>query len=73
MTNLETRVARLEGTQSKANLESMTDDELSAHISTLPFESPEGYDAIIALVMRHPSAFPVVHDAPDHETIDSDD
>ena len=65
--NRENRVARLEGAQSKANLKSMTDDELSAHISTLPFESSEGYEAIIALVLRHPSAFPVVHDDPDYK------
>jgi hypothetical protein len=67
MLNLKNRVARLEGAQSKVNLMSMTDDELSAHINTLPFESAEGYAAIIALVMRHPSAFPVVHDDPAHK------
>lgn len=69
MTNLETRVARLESAQSKANLKSMTDDELSARISTLPFRSKEGFVAIFELIGRHPSAFPVVHEDPSQKSI----
>ena len=64
MRNLENRVARLESAWANVSLQALSDAELSAHIATLPFKSSEQYGAIIALVLRHPSAFPVVKDDP---------
>lgn len=60
MSNLEKRIALLEGARAVANLKAMTDDELMAHAGTLESGSPGWYDAILTKVMRHPSAFPVV-------------
>jgi len=68
--NLENRVARLEAGQAKADMERMNDEELDAYILTLEDGCPSWYDAIIARVMRHPSAFPVVHDDPAHKVDD---
>jgi len=64
--NLENRVARLEAGQAKEDMERMNDEQLDAYILTLEDESSDWYDAIIARVMRHPSAFPVVKDDPAH-------
>ncbi len=64
MGNLENRVARLESARANVSLQALSDAELSAHIATLPLRSPEQYSAIITLVLRHPSAFPVVRDDP---------
>lgn len=62
--NLENRVARLESAQANVSLQALSDAELRAHIATLPFKSSEHYGAIISLVLRHPSAFPVVREVP---------
>lgn len=60
MRSLENRVAQLEGAQENADLKAMTDDELSAYASTLEFGTPECWAAVLAGVLRHQSAFPVV-------------
>jgi len=57
--NLESRLAKLEAVVFRVNLDELTDAELSAHIETLPFESSAMYAAIVALVLRHPSTFPI--------------
>lgn len=44
----------------------MTDEDLDAYIRTLEVGSPAFYDAVIARVLRHRSAFPVVVDDPEH-------
>ena len=66
MTSLEKRVALLEVTQGNKDLKAMTDDELSAYILTLEKGAPRWWDSVLARVMRHPSAFKVVKDDPDH-------
>lgn len=65
-TNLEKRVALLETARVKSNLKAMTDVELGEYIKALEVGSPAFYDAVIARVLRHPSAFPVVVDDPEH-------
>ena len=65
MPRLENRVAKLEAQVLNVNLSELSDEELKTHIGTLPFKSPEGYRATIALVMRHPSTLPVIYDDPD--------
>jgi len=62
--NLESRLAKLEAAVFKVNLNELTDAELNAHADTLPFGSSAMYAAIIALVLRHPSAFPVMKSVP---------
>jgi len=62
--NLESRLAKLEAVVFRVNLDELTDAELSAHIDALPFESAEGYAACLALVLRHPSAFPIAKCVP---------
>ncbi len=59
MTNFKQRLTTLEGIRAKADIRAMTDAELDAHISTLEFGSTECCSAIIARVLRHPSAMPV--------------
>ncbi|MEO7938506.1 MAG: hypothetical protein ABIR55_07775 [Burkholderiaceae bacterium] len=66
-TSLERRIALLESAQVKANLKSMTDEELSGHIRALEIGSPAFYDAVIARVLRHSSTFPIVVNDPEHE------
>ena len=48
----------------KVRFEDLSDDELRAHAATFPFKSPKQYKAIIALILRHGSAFPIIHDDP---------
>jgi len=62
--NLESRLAKLEAVEFRVNLDELTDAELNAHADTLPFGSSAMYAAIIALVLRHPSAFPVMKSVP---------
>ena len=57
--NLEARLAKLEAAVFSVDFSKLTDDELSAHADTLAFGSSAMYAAVIALVLRHPSAFPV--------------
>jgi hypothetical protein len=59
--NLESRVEKLEALLCRLDLKAMTDDQLDAHAKTLPFASAEQYRAILTLVLRHRSAFPVKH------------
>lgn len=66
MASLEKRVAQLEVAQGNADLKAMTDDELSAYILILEDGTPRWWDAVLANVMRHPSAFQVVKDDPDY-------
>lgn len=65
MRSLEKRLAQLEVAQDNADLKAMTEDELSAYIVTLEDGTPRWWDAVLASVMRHPSAFKVVKDDPD--------
>lgn len=62
MPSLEHRVAKLEAEMLKVRFEEMTDDELRAYSRAQPFRSPEEWRSALALVLRHPSAFPVVSD-----------
>ena len=70
MPSLETRVATLEKAAAHVDLKAMTDDELLAYAGKFPMFSSEMYGAIVTLVLRRPSAFPVVYDNPDHESTD---
>ena len=65
MARLEQRIARMEQTVANVDLNAMTDDELRAHARTFPMFSREMYAAILTIVNRHPSAFPVVYDDPE--------
>lgn len=66
MSSLDMRLKKLETAAGTVQLAKLTDTELDSHILTLKDGSPGLYDAIIHRVLRHPSAFPVVHDDPDH-------
>ncbi|OQW85819.1 MAG: hypothetical protein BWK72_20315 [Rhodoferax ferrireducens] len=46
----------------KVRFEEMSDDELRAYAYSLPFKSPKQYEALISLINRHGSAFPIVSD-----------
>lgn len=67
MARLEERVRKLEATTEQVDLQSMTDDELMAyageHWKEPPWGSRETVAAVLTLVGRTPSTFPVV---PDH-------
>lgn len=67
MTNLNQRLARLEGARAVADIKAMSDEALDTHIQTLKFGTAECYAAIIARVLRHPSVFPVVRDNTDND------
>lgn len=66
MPGLEKRVAQLECARVNANIKTMTDDELRAFTGTLENGSSRWWDCVMASVMRHNSAFQVIHDDPDH-------
>jgi hypothetical protein len=70
MPSLEMRVATLEKAAAHVDLKAMTEDELLAHAGKFPMFSSEMYAAIVTLVLRRPSAFPVVYDDPDYESTD---
>lgn len=65
MPSLETRLAALEKAAAHVDLNAMTDDELRAYAGKFPMFSREMYAAILTLVQRRPSAFPVVYDDPE--------
>ena len=65
MTKLENRVARIEKATAQVDLDAMTDEELHAYASNFPMFSREMYAAVLTLVGRRPSAWPVVHDDPE--------
>ena len=65
MAKLEQRIAKMEHAAAHVDLNAMTDDELMAHAGTFPMFSKEMYAAILTKVIRHPSAFKVVHDDPE--------
>ena len=65
MQSLEKRVSLLEGARALVNLKTMTDDELMAYAGTFEMGSKEMYAAVLTVVGRRPSAFPVVYDDPD--------
>ena len=67
MASLETRVANMEKDGAHANLKAMSDDELMAYARRFPMFSSEMYAAIVTLVLRRPSAFPVVYNDPDYQ------
>lgn len=64
MQSLENRVAKLEAELLQVRFDDLTDDELRVHAYSFPFKSPKQYEAIIALILRHGSALPVIHDDP---------
>jgi hypothetical protein len=66
MSSLDLRLKKLETAANTVHLAKLSDADLDAHILTLKDGSPGCYDAIIHRVLRYPSAFPVVHDDPDH-------
>lgn len=68
MPSVETRVAKLEKVAAYVDLKAMTDDELLAYAGKFPMFSSEMYAAIVTLVLRRPSAFPVVHDDPEYKS-----
>ena len=65
MPRLESRIATLEVEAAYVDLDAMTDDELRAHAGKFPMGSEEMYAAVITLVLRRPSTFPVVFDDPE--------
>jgi hypothetical protein len=67
MASLETRVANMEKDAAHVNLKAMSDEELMAYARRFPMFSSEMYAAIVTLVLRRPSAFPVVYDDPDYQ------
>ena len=67
MATLEQRVIKLESAALNVDLHSLTNAELRDHIATLPFKSSKQYGAIITLILRHGSAFPVMQDDPAHK------
>lgn len=62
MPSLENRVAKLEAEMLKVRFEELTDDELRAYSRAQPPRSPEEWGSALALVLRHPSAFPIISD-----------
>jgi hypothetical protein len=71
MPKLEQRIAKMEQAVADVDLNAMTDDELRAHAGTFPMFSRGMYAAILTLVNRHPSAFPVVYDDPERPWVHS--
>ena len=67
MPRLETRVATLEKAAAHVDLKAISDEELMAYARRFPMFSSEMYAAIVTLVLRRPSAFPVVYDDPDYQ------
>ena len=67
MASLETRVANMEKDAAHVDLKAMSDEELMAYARRFPMFSSEMYGAIVTLVLRRPSAFPVVYDDPDYQ------
>ena len=67
MPSFNTRVAKLEKAAAHVDLKAMTDDELLAYVGKFPMFSSDMYAAIVSLVLRRPSAFPVVYDDPDYQ------
>lgn len=65
MLKLEKRIAKMEQALADVDLCAMTDDELRAHAGTFPMFSGGMYAAILTLLNRRPSAFPVVYDDPE--------
>ncbi len=62
MSKLEQRIVKMEQAVAHVDLDAMTDDELRALAGTFPMFSREMYAAVLTIVNRHPSAFPVVYD-----------
>lgn len=66
MPKLEERVRKLEAESANVDLKSMTDEELSVyaekHWKEPPWGSRETVAAVLTLVARKPSTFPVVPD-----------
>ena len=67
MPSLDMRVAKLEKAAAHGDLKAMSDEELMAYARRFPMFSSEMYGAIVTLVLRRPSAFPVVYDDPDYQ------
>ena len=67
MASLETRVANMEKDAAHVNLKAMSDEELMAYARRFPMFSSEMYAAIVTLVLRRPSAFPIVYNDPDYQ------
>ncbi|MBP9061891.1 MAG: hypothetical protein KBF98_16465 [Rhodoferax sp.] len=67
MATLERRIEKLEAVLLTVRLDHMTDDELAAHIETLPRGSGKRLEAFVALILRRPSAYPVVESDPAYD------
>ena len=67
MPSLDMRVAKLEKAAAHVDLKAMSDEELMAYARRFPMFSSEMYGAIVTLVLRRPSAFPVVYADPDYQ------
>ena len=70
MSSLELRLRKLEASAYAANVAKFSDAELGDYIRTLELRSPPWWDAVLARVLRHPSTFPIVRDAPFDAEID---
>lgn len=68
MPALESRIARMEQAAAYVDLNEMTDEELLAHAGTFPMFSKGMYAAVLTVVGRYPSAFPIVKDDPERGT-----
>lgn len=66
MTKLEIRILQLERARGDADLNAMTDAQLSAYIHTFENGTRRCWKAVLASVMRHPSALPIAVNDPDH-------
>lgn len=71
MPSLDARVAKMEKAMAMVDLSAMSDEELHAYASNFPMFSREMYAAVLTLVQRRPSAFPIVRDDPDHAQPDN--
>ena len=70
MRRIEKRISHMEKATAHVDLKAMSDDGLLAYAGKYPMFSSEMYAAIVTLVLRRPSAFPVVYDDPDYESTD---
>ena len=59
MASLEARIAALESVLLAVKLDNLSDAELEAYTQTLPRGTPKRLEAVIALVMRRRSMYPV--------------
>ncbi len=73
MRNLEARIAALESVLLAVRLDNLSDEQLPAHIDSLPRGSAKRLEAVIALILRHPSAYPMAVNDPIYDPDWADD